>query len=90
MAKDRLTLGMIGFAMESALIGKKFPAGALLVLIQVLVWNIFGNLVRANLALIGVGRVFDSVNDFGLESVSFLEQFVHALGICAGAVGQTL
>ena len=37
-----------------------------------------------------VSGVFHSLYDIGLERVSFLEEFVHAFGICAFAVGQSL
>jgi hypothetical protein len=58
---------------------------SLLVFIQVLLGNVvFRNFVRPYFAFIW--NVFDSLYDFGLESVSFFEQLVHALRIRALAV----
>lgn len=61
----------------------------LLVFIAILSGNIiFGHFVRANFAFV-IG-VLHTLYDLGLEGVSFLKQFVHALGIRTFAAGQSL
>ena len=59
-----------------------------LVFIVVLAGNIvLGNFVGANFASVGVSGVLHPFHYLGFEGVSFFEQFVHTLGICAFGVG---
>ena len=62
-----------------------------LVFIAILTGNIIlGHLVRANFAFVGVAGVLHTLHDLGFEGVSFLEQFVDALGIRSFAARQSL
>ena len=62
-------------------------AVSLLILFQVLVRNvILRDFMRPDLTFIGIPYVLHALYDFGFKRVSFLKQFIHALGICARAV----
>src|SRR6185369_10185751 len=54
------------------------PSGC--VVVQVFLRDVvLGDLARADLALVGVGRVLDAADDPGLEGLPFLEQLLDAL-----------
>jgi hypothetical protein len=79
----------LGFALRSEFFDGDEAVVHSLVFIAILAGNIiFGNFVRANFAF--VVSVLHALYDFGFESVTFFEQFVHALGIRAFEAGQSL
>lgn len=62
-----------------------------LVFIAILTGNVvFRHFVSVNFALVRVAGILNALDDFGLERVSFFEQFVNALRIRAREVGQSL
>lgn len=51
---------------------------------------VFRNFVGPYFALVGIGRIFDALDDFGFKGVPFFKELVYAFRVRTAAVSQTL